>query len=603
MGQKKKDSTPQDAPPPSGTDDLDPETAAWRTTFYLENHLDHFAFPAQVGSPEQIRFMVYLDEYQRYYPCSDRTYNEIMSRKRSAYIQKMYISVLEQIFELIDSQIEEEKEKKYLQELVRLKYEHETRDQLVLPTRLEKRLIHIFLNRTQIVDPWADEKKERNRRAESVLSSGPFTEALNHWDIQEFQRPPTNLAEIKRVTRELEFRRLLSLTGEKSIWEKDGWSTKSPEDFLRIFARPTTGNGLDSLIRFLGIDAIDPASSKTNRRILWLVNEAGELVVDLHLIRYLAQLGHKIVIGFLEGPRFTQAHFYDADQDEVIAKHLEGSYFIHDKQLRKNDLVKVLRQDNDILVLSDGTHEALNLLLVSTTFARIFKEVDAVITRGYRQRRRFFETRFQFTQDIYSIMTDENGCVSVEFRSHHPALNKFTHADLEKKAKAIIDQMIAAKKAGMTVVFYSGIIGSIPGKIRIAKKIMTVFIQSLKKQLDKTFIINPSEYYEPGMDADDLMYMWEIVQTSGNIDIWRFQTYDDIAMAFHLMDKKIPPEWVGKDATFSTGCTKEMRIAERVQQQYPEMQIIGPAREKFMRRDEYGVGKMFDQRLKPVGAH
>lgn len=569
----------------------------------MENHLDHFAFPAQVGSPEQIRFMVYLDEYQRYYPCSERTFNEIMSRKRSAYIQKMYISVLEQIYELIDAQIEDEREKKYLQELVRLKYEHETRDQLVLPTRLEKRLVHIFLNRTQIVDPWAEEKRKRNLRAEIVLRSDTFNEALNHWDIHAFEKPPANLAEIKRATRQLEFRRLLSLTGEKRLWEKEAAELNSVKDFLGIFNRPINGNGLESLIRLLGIDELDATPAKTGRRILWLTNEAGEVIVDLAIIRYLTQLGHKIVIAFLEGPRFTQAHVYDSEHDEVLGKHLEGAYLIQDKQLRKNDLVKILRQDNDILVLSDGTHEALNLLLVSTTFARIFKEVDAVITRGYWQRRRFFETRFEFTQDIYNIMAGEDGCVSIDFRPHHPSLKKFSHADLEKRAKTIIDQMIAAKKAGKTVVFYSGIIGSIPGKIQIAKKIMTVFIQFLKTQLAQTFIINPSEYYEPGMDADDLMYMWEIVQTSGYIDIWRFQTYDDITKAFRLMDKKVPPEWVGKDATFSTGCTKEMRIAERVQQQFPEMQIIGPAREKFMRRDEYGVGKMFDQRLKPVGSH
>lgn len=603
MAPAKKASTVPDPTPSSGSNDLAPEKAAWRTAFFLENHLDHFAFPGQVGSPEQIRFMVYLDEYQRYYPCSDRTFNEVMSRKRSAYLQKMYRAVLEQILELIDHQIEDEKEKKYLQELIRFKFEHETRDQLVLPTRLEKRLIHIFLNRTQIADPWAEEKKKRNQRAETVLSSDAFHEALNHWDIREFEKPPANLAEIKRATRQLEFRRLLSLTGVKRLWENEAGQGDSPEDFLRIFKRPINGNGLEPLIRFLGIDAVETAASKTNRRILWLTNEAGELVVDLAIIRYLNQLGHKVVIAFLEGPRFTQAHVYDAEQDKILAKHLERAYFIQDKRLRKNDLVRILRQDNDILVLSDGTHEALNLLLVSTTFARIFKEVDAVITRGYRQRRRFFETGFQFTQDVYNIMADENGVVSVDFKPHHPALNKFSHADLEKKAKTIIDQMIAAKKAGMTVVFYSGIIGSIPGKIMIAKKIMTVFISFLKKQLAQTFIINPSEYYEPGMDADDLMYMWEIVQTSGFIDIWRFQTYDDIAKSFRLMDRKVPPEWVGKDATFSTGCTKEMRIAERVQQQYPEMQIIGPAREKFMRRDEYGVGKMFDQRLKPVGSN
>jgi len=126
---------------------------------------------------------------------------------------------------------------------------------------------------------------------------------------------------------------------------------------------------------------------------------------------------------------------------------------------------------------------------------------------------------------------------------------------------------------------------------------MSVFIDFLKDQFAMTFIINPSEYFEIGMDADDLMYMWEIVQRSGYIDIWRFQSYDDIVNAFQAMDKKVPPEWVGKDATYSTGCTKEMRIALDVQKKHPEMQIIGPSVEKFMRRNEYGIGKMYDQRL------
>jgi hypothetical protein len=40
-----------------------------------------------------------------------------------------------------------------------------------------------------------------------------------------------------------------------------------------------------------------------------------------------------------------------------------------------------------------------------------------------------------------------------------------------------------------------------------------------------------------------------------------------------------------------------MGIAIDVQHRHPEMQIIGPARERFMRRKEYGVGKMYDRRL------
>ena len=161
----------------------------------------------------------------------------------------------------------------------------------------------------------------------------------------------------------------------------------------------------------------------------------------------------------------------------------------------------------------------------------------------------------------------------------------------------IINEMKLAREKGMAVSFYSGIIGSIPGKIDVAKKIMSVFIGYLEEQLSETFIINPSRYYEPGMDADDLMYMWEIVQKSGYIDIWRFQTYDDIVESFKIIGKRVPPEWVGKDATYSTGCTKEMHIALDVQIKHPEMQIIGPSTEKFMRRKDYGVGKMYDQRL------
>jgi len=220
-----------------------------------------------------------------------------------------------------------------------------------------------------------------------------------------------------------------------------------------------------------------------------------------------------------------------------------------------------------------------------------------VISRGHDQRRRFFDTHFQFTQDIFNVAPAEDGSVSVWHKARHPKVIKFSHKDLEKKAKTIIDRMAEARLNGDSVIFYSGIIGSIPGKIDVAKQVMSVFIEYLQTQMDKAFIINPSKYYEPGMDADDLMYMWEIVQRSGYIDIWRFQTFGDITQAFQIMEKKIPPEWVGKDATYSTGCTKEMKIAQEVQLQHPEMQIIGPAKEKFMRRGEYGVGKMYDRRL------
>lgn len=404
---------------------------------------------------------------------------------------------------------------------------------------------------------------------------------------------PVFFAGIKEFIEHIEIKRLLSLSVEKSLWESDESKAYKEDDFHKLFNRQMIGNGVKPLLNFLGIEGKDDQTKK----ILWLADESGEIIVDLAIIKYLMKLGHKVIIAFKDGPLHTKVDLFNAQEDEILSKQLEGAFFIEEKNIGKNELVRILRSDKNIIAISDGTRENFNLLLTSKVFSRIFREVDGIISRGSDQKRRIFENHFQFTRDIFNISKGPDGSILISYKPKHPSVIKFSHSDLEKKAKIIIDQTEEAKKNGMTVIFYSGIIGSIPGKIQIAKKIMSVFIDFLKDQFAMTFIINPSEYFEIGMDADDLMYMWEIVQRSGYIDIWRFQSYDDIVNAFQAMDKKVPPEWVGKDATYSTGCTKEMKIALDVQKKHPEMQIIGPSVEKFMRRNEYGIGKMYDQRL------
>ena len=579
----------------------DPIRDAWYTTFFIENHLDYYAYPDSVAPPEQVRFMVYTEENERYYPCSDRMFGTIMRREKSRFLHEKYEEVLHRILGLIDQQIEDKLDKTFLKSLIKTKSQHETRDGLMIPSRLEKRLLKIYIDRTQIEDPYLCEKTQRNTRAFQVLNSEAFQKALNHVDDAVLLSSPVSLNEIKKRVDYLKLRRLFTLSVKSALWETDDISQYTVEDYLRLFSRPLTGNGVEPLWQFLRVQREEGASGvPRSKKILWLADEAGEVIVDLAIIRYLAQLGHKIIVAFKDGPLFTKVDFYDAQEDEKLCKELEGALLIKEKGLGKNELVNILKSDKNIMAISDGTRENLNLLLASTTFARVFKEVDGVICKGADQRRRFFDTHFRFTQDIYSIAEDENGSASICYKARHHAVIKFSHKDLEKKAQAIISQMEAAKQKGMTVIFYSGIIGSIPGKITMAKKIMSTHTQYLKEQSASTFIINPSEHYEPGMDADDLMYMWEIVQRSGLIDIWRFQAYDDIVKAFQIMKTKVPPEWVGKDATFSTGCTKEMKIALEVQKEHREMQIIGPSQEKFLRREEYGIGKMYDRLLSKI---
>jgi hypothetical protein len=579
-----------------------PQRDAWYTAFFIENHMDYFAYPENVATPDQVRFMVYTENEERYYPCSDQMFNAIMNRNQSDFLQSKYAEVLGRVLNLIHRLIDDPWERDYLDALIRIKFEHETRDEIMIPSRLEKRLIKIFLNRTQIEDPYFCEKGMRNLRAAAALDSAAFRNALNKLETEELGNTHRTLTETREVLRFIELKRLLALTAETSLWIDDNSVRLNESDYCHILKRPVTGDGVQALFDFLGIRGKESTENPglVPKKILWMGDESGEIMVDLVIIRLLARLGHKIILCFKEGPVYTKVNFEDAHSDETLNSQLEKAYFIRERSLGKNELVDILRSDYNIIVISDGTRENINLLLASTTFARLFKEVDGVISRGPDQKRRFFGSHFQFTQNIFNMAVGAGGTVMVSFKSRHPAVIKYTYKDLEEKAKSIIEQMRAAKEKGMTVMFYSGIIGSIPGRLRTAQKIMSVFVDHLRREYAMTFIINPSDYFEEGMDADDLMYMWEIVQRSGSIDIWRFQTYEDIVQAFKMMKSKVPPEWVGKDATFSTGCTKEMKIALDVQEKHPEMQIAGPAKEKFMRRSEYGVGMLYDQRLADI---
>jgi uncharacterized protein with ATP-grasp and redox domains len=573
----------------------DPDLDAWFTVFFLENHIDPFAYPTKVGAVEQIEFMVYPEKNERFYPCSDKMFDAIMSRRYPIFLKEQYKNVYDKIIKMVDDFIDSDYDRQFLKSLIKIKYDHEIETGLLLPSRLEKRLYKIFLSRTHIEDPYSDKKRKENSQAKKILTSEAFKKALNQINgtIEDIEN--LSLFELREKIKEIEFQRLLSLLSASHLWTCEQFKIPTLSQFKKIFKTSIIGNGLSQLLELI---------HTPKRKILWLTDESGAAVVDISIARFLAELGHIVILAVKETPFFKKISLTDTRTDPILAKEFETAHFIHEKTISKNRLVQRLKQDENIYVISDGTKETLNLLLTSTTFSRIFKEVDCVISRGNEQKNRLINTHFQFTRNIINIsaekITTKKKALSITFKSCHPDFINFSHKDLEEKANKIIDQMKSAKAKNMTVMFYSGIIGSIPGKIDVAKKIMGLFIEYLNQVSSDLFIINPSKYYEQGMDADDLMYMWEIVQRSGCIDIWRFQTSEDITESFALMNKKVPPEWIGKDSTYSTGCTKEMRIAQDVQKINPEMQLIGPSLDKFMRRNEYGIGSMYDQRLADV---
>jgi len=175
----------------------DPDFDAWFTAFFLKNHIDPFAYPSKVGSKEQVEFMVFPEEGERYYPCSDKMFTAIMSRKYTAFLKQRYKQVYQKIMAMIDELIDSEYDKRYLKSLIDIKYDDEISAGLLIPSRLEKRLHKIFLSRTHIENPYAREKETVNQNAKIFLESEILKKALNQVDETLQLSPDITLVQLR----------------------------------------------------------------------------------------------------------------------------------------------------------------------------------------------------------------------------------------------------------------------------------------------------------------------------------------------------------------------------------------------------------------------
>ncbi len=567
-----------------------PEQEAWLANFYTENHLAYEAFPQEVASPEQLRFIVYTEPGQLYYPCSDRTFNAIINKTDSDWLIMSYMKVWDKIKPLVSSVIEDSYKKEFLLNLLHIKFRHDTASLVMLPSRIEKRLLHIFIRVSEIDRPLAQKKEEMNRRVSGLLDSEAYQQAINDREGLSLEAD-SPLDEIGLRISFLKLKRLFSLAFnlEKVLSTSD----LTKEKLMRFMSTEVSGPGWDHFEETLRAWHKD----QQWHYMLWKSPLAGSILLDLEIIKILVRFGVKVIISVKHAFYFDEITMADIMEDPFLADRFKIAEIITERNISKNDLLDKLKSDKTIFVIDDGTQERFNPLLTSVTFARAFKEADEVLIRSPNDAWCIERSSFSYTRNMMLRNLDVTDHLVINFKPKHPRAVRFSEADLRAKAEALIYHLKMEKRKGKTIMFYSAIVGSIPGQLEMAKKILKVFVNHLRQKHKDVVIINPAEHFEPGMDADDLMYMWEIVQRSGLIDIWRFQTYEDIEKAFELMGEKVPPEWVGKDATYSTGCTKEMQIAREVQKEHPEMQIIGPPWEKFLRRKEYGVGKLYDRTL------
>lgn len=569
----------------------DPYLDAWLLHFMTENNIEPSVNPGENAQQEQLKFMVDLEDDQVFVPCSDEMFSNLLHTQLSPPLMIEYREKWRILVHLVRLNIKDRYTRRKIYALSRHKVSQVIHAPFLIPSRFLKQLLTIFMAMSGVHDPQHVEKRLYNKRALDFMDSTAMNQCL--YACPETTMGCSSLKDLRWQLDLMELARLCRLSLRRTIWEHP--SVMSDEAaFFKDIAAPWV-QFADVMQRIMG-----PGSKQRQLKILFLPGSSGEIIFDLRFIRVLLRLGHKVTLALKEGYFLDTPVIWDIEHDTALAQALGEALVLENSRVSKNELLRAQRE-NSLLVISDGSRERLNLWRTSVTFARAWKEADLIMAKGNGNQRRLIRNSHQFSRDVLCLYCDEAGQEQVRFKEKSLRITKITESQIVGQADAIIAKMRSARDAGRQVMFYSAIIGSIPGQVNVALRVVNTFVAHLRAKHTHLLIINPAEHFVEGMDGDDLMYMWERVQRSGFIDVWRFQSVSDIEASFELLGEPVPAQWHGKDATFSTGCTKEMHIALDMQTKHPEMQIIGPDPKRFFRRMEYGVGKYFDARISGKG--
>ena len=552
---------------------------AWLYSMLMDNNLAYRMNPDLIVSPEQMSFMVHLAPDQIYLPCSDATFSMLCAQNPSVELRNQYNRSWRIIMRLVRSFVPDKATRRRILQFCRYRFSQYIAQHTLIPSRLVKRMTGLVLAQGHMLDdPWEDRRRTSTALQQEVLS---MPEVYENLEAMPKGPIPTGISKARRSMDYVEVTRLLCL----SAMSRD-WLEKKPSSEEIRSAMDEAYTACEDLRLYF------EASAGRSGTILFLCDADGGTLFDLVMVQSLIRMGHRVIFAVKTGFYFYAPTLEDVETDPALKPWLRGGIVLRQDKLSKNDLLRHLREHR-LVVIGDGTRERLNLYRVSVTFSRAWKEADVVLGKGWRAADVLLGTSQEFTRDVICYWRDSNG-FHIKLRKHAPEVKKFSEDAIAAQAESIIAGMREAKSQGRTIMFYSCVIGSIPGETSTAINLVHAFVDNLRKKMDNILIINPAEHFIDGMDGDDLMYMWERVQRSGLIDVWRFQTFEDIEESFALLGRKVPPQWSGKDSTYSTGCTKEMHIALDVQSKNREMQIIGPEARLFFRRGEYGVGKYFD---------
>ena len=133
---------------------------AWMYGLMVDNNIAYPLNPAIIAGPEQLAFMVWLEEGQVYLPCSDSVFRQLQSRDKTA-LRAQYLEIWQQTRKMV-CRVAARHVRRLLLQFCRLRYRQAVAAGTILPTRLAKRMATSVLT---FDDPWGDPWQEGRRAA------------------------------------------------------------------------------------------------------------------------------------------------------------------------------------------------------------------------------------------------------------------------------------------------------------------------------------------------------------------------------------------------------------------------------------------------------
>ena len=156
----------------------DPVLDALLLHFMTENSLEHSIDPEN-AAPEQIRFIVSLDEDSFYAPCGDWMLHFLLKARLDESLRNEYADQWNLLVRTVCAAVPKGPARRRILHLCRHKFRMTLKAPILIPSRLLKRMLTIFLALSGIPDPFQETKRAMYRRAQAFLESSFYNSLVN----------------------------------------------------------------------------------------------------------------------------------------------------------------------------------------------------------------------------------------------------------------------------------------------------------------------------------------------------------------------------------------------------------------------------------------